>query len=200
MNINWHFSPPRTGLAGAWDRFVGPGATRAEVALQLAVPLLAALAAPWHAARSGADWSTGQAVLGTLLAADIAGGIVTNATSTAKRWYHRAGHGVRQHLLFVLLHGVHLLLVSWAFLQMDWIWVLQTGGFLMAAAAAILLVPRYLQRPVALTAYAASVWLALDVFRRPPGLEWFLILFYLKLLVSHLPREEPYRPAREAPP
>jgi hypothetical protein len=33
---------------------------------------------------------------------------------------------------------------------------------------------------------------------QPQGLEWFLPLFYLKLLVSHLPTEEPYRPAAES--
>lgn len=29
----------------------------------------------------------------------------------------------------------------------------------------------------------------------PTGLEWLLPLFYFKLLVSHLPKEAPYRPA-----
>lgn len=194
MRTSWDYPPPRRGLAGAWDRFVGPGATRAEVALQIVLPVLAGIAAPWHAARSVANWNVLHYIAGTMLAMDITGGIVTNATSSAKRWYHRPGQGFSAHIAFVAIHLVHLLLVSWLFLGMDWSWVWATGGLLFAASTAILLVPLYLQRPIAMTAYAIATWLALFWFRQPPGLEWFLFLFYLKLLVSHLPQEEPYRP------
>ncbi len=200
MSSNWNFPPPRSGLAGAWDRFVGPGATRAEAGLQSILPILAGIAAPWHAARSGVGWNTAQYAVGALLAMDLAGGIVTNATSSAKRWYHRAGQGLGAHVSFVALHLLHLLLVSWLFLQVDWTWVLLTGGYLLAAATVVLLVPLYLQRPVGMTAYAIAALLSLYAFRQPPGLEWFLFLFYFKLLVCHLPREEPYRPARETSP
>jgi len=36
--------------------------------------------------------------------------------------------------------------------------------------------------------------LTINCFAAPQGLEWFLPLFYLKLLISHVLREEPYRP------
>jgi hypothetical protein len=195
MTIDWKFPPPRRGLAGALDRFVGPGATTAELALQTVLPLLAAIAAVYHASRTVARWDWIEYAVCGALAFDVVGGIVTNATSSAKRWYHRAGQGVRQHLGFVSLHLLHLLVVSSLYLSFDLEWFAITGGYLLSASAIELAVSQYLQRPVALALYACALLVCLYLIRPPPGLEWFLPLFYLKLLVSHLPREEPYRPA-----
>lgn len=194
MTINWTFPAPRSGLAGLWDKFIGPGATNGELWLQLVIPLVAVVAAPIYASRVVDNWSIVQYLVCIFFAFDIAGGVITNATATAKRWYHREGQEFPQHFAFVLVHLVHLLLVSWAFLALDWNWVLIAGGYLLVAAAVILLVPLYLQRPIALTSYIGALLLALYVLQQPVGLEWFLPLFYLKLLVSHLPKEEPYRP------
>src|SRR5574337_1540630 len=105
--VDWHPPAPRPGLAGAPDRFIGPGATRAEIVLQFAIPAIAAILALLHARYIGVHWSAIQYVLCALLAFDIAGGIITNATSSAKRWYHRAGQGFRQHFRTVLLHLAH---------------------------------------------------------------------------------------------
>jgi hypothetical protein len=68
------------------------------------------------------------------------------------------------------------------------------GRYLLVAAALVLWVPQYLQRPVALVAFSCALLISLYVLQQPVGLEWFLPLFYLKMLVSHLPKEEPYRP------
>lgn len=185
---------PRPGLAGVIDRFIGPGATRAELLLQGIVPILFALAALYWALRSGTTWSWAQYTLCFLLAFDIFGGVITNATSSAKRWYHRAGQGFKQHFGFVLLHLLHLVVVSWLFLGMNISWVVVSGGYLLLSATVILLIPLYLQRPVGLIAYSGALLLGIYALEQPEGLEWFLPLFYLKLLVSHLLQEEPYRP------
>jgi hypothetical protein len=76
-------------------------------------------------------------------------------------------------------------------------WIGFFGGYMLVACVSILQVPLYLQRPVALTFYALSIVLATYSFEVPPGLDWFLPLFYLKLLISHVLREEPYRPDYE---
>lgn len=194
MAINWDFPPPRSGFAGAWDKFVGPGATRAELALQLVIPAVAAIIAPLYAARGVEGWSPAQYLVCGLLAFDIAGGVVTNATSSAKRWYHRAGQGFKQHFGMVSIHLVHIIVVAWLYLGFDVAWVLIAGGYLLGSAAIILAVPQYLQRPTALIGYAGGLLMSMYLLQQPQGLEWFLPLFYLKLLVSHLPREEPYKP------
>lgn len=189
---------PREGLPGVLDRFVGPGATPAELALQFVLPLGAAGAAVAYAAYAVGTWSGIQYILCALLAFDIMGGIITNATSSGKRWYHRAGQGFPQHFGFVTLHLGHLALVSWLFLGFDLSWLIAAGVYLLIAGLAIISSPLYLQRPIALVMYAGSVLLALYALAPPPGMEWFLPFFYLKVLVAHLPREEAYRPKGEA--
>lgn len=198
MAIHWKAPPPRSGPAGALDRFVGPGATRAELTLQLVLPVLAAIAAPLYASRAVGSWSWFQYAICCALAFDTAGGIITNATSSAKRWYHRAGQGFKQHIGLVSIHLLHLLVVSWLYLAFDVAWLVSAGAYLLFSALVVLAVPQYLQRPVALAAYACALLIALYVLVQPAGLEWFLPLFYLKLLVSYLPKEEPYRPSSDS--
>ncbi|MEM9457387.1 MAG: hypothetical protein AAGF11_24620 [Myxococcota bacterium] len=192
--INWNYPPPRTGVFGLLDRFVGPGATRVELALQFGAPLVAMIAAALHGATVAPDWGVLQYIVSVVLAFDILGGIITNATSSAKRWYHRPGRTARDHLGFVIVHLVHLSVVSWVFEGGQLGWAITPGGYLLVAAAIIVGVPRYLQRPVAYTSMGGGLLLAIYAVPAPLGLEWFLPLFYLKLLVSHLPVEEPYRP------
>lgn len=194
MKIDWNIPSPRSGLSGALDKFVGPGATNAELALQFSLPVLAAIAAPLHASRVVEHWSWLQYAACCVLAFDVVGGIVTNATSSAKRWYHRSGQGFEQHIGFVSLHLLHLGAVSWLYLSLDIGWLVMASAILLISAVIVLSVPQYLQRPVALAVYAGALLMAMYGLARPTGLEWFLPLFYLKLLVGHLPTEEPYRP------
>jgi hypothetical protein len=195
MIINWKTPPPRSGLLGIVDKLVGPGATGAELALQILLPVVAAIAAPLYASKVVEGWTLIQYVICSLLAFDIAGGVITNATSNAKRWYHRAGKDFKQQFAFVSVHLLHLFVVSWLYLAFDLSWFLVAGGYLLIAAVAVLLVPQYLQRPISLIAYVCALLISMYLLQQPIGLEWFLPLFYLKLLVSHLPKEEPYRPA-----
>lgn len=196
--IQWDIPKPRSGIRGMVDRFVGPGATPAELWLQFFFPVLAAVAAPTYALSRGLEWGLLLILLSAVLALDLLGGCITNATSAAKRWYHRAGQGIREHLAFVALHVVHVLLVAWLFRGGDWLYFGVVSGFLLGAALVILLVPLYMQRPVAILAYGGGLLVALYAFAPTPGLEWFLPFFFLKVLVVHLVREEPYRPAHGA--
>ncbi|MGF1726843.1 hypothetical protein [Photobacterium nomapromontoriensis] len=198
MKIEWKYPEPKKGLAGSLDKFIGPGATKAELAIQIIIPIVALIVSVAYALTLPVDWGTAQYIICALLAADMAGGILTNATSTAKRWYHRNGQGFLDHYKFVVTHLCHLVLVSWLFLSFDIPWILYSGGFLLIASACILLSPIYLQRPISLAFYGLALIMSLYLLPSPVGLEWFLPLFYLKLLVSHLPYEEPYRPSEES--
>lgn len=193
--IEWNYPTPRPGWSGLMDRFVGPGATKAELALQFVLPIIAAVSAVAVAALQPLNWTLLQYVVTGLMAFDLIGGIFTNATSSAKRWYHRDGQTAWNHFSFVAIHLAHLSIISWVFLDWNWAWFAATGAYLISASAVILTVPLYLRRPVSLTTFAVSLILTQYPVMSPEGVEWFLPLFYLKLLVSHLPREEPYRPA-----
>jgi hypothetical protein len=196
-NIDWTPPEPRKGLAGAWDKFVGPGATPAEEWLQLGggLALALALGALLLTRRESLGWSALQTGVAALLAFDLIGGIITNATSAAKRWYHRPGQdGLRPHMTFIAVHAVHLLAVAALFRGMDWAFFGVMLGYLLAAAVAILWTPLYLQRPLAFMLYCGAFLLGAYVFPPTPGLEWFVPFFFLKLLVSHLLKEAPYTP------
>lgn len=188
--IEWTHPEPHSFL----DRFIGPGATRAELLLQLIPPVFVASALPLVAKLGDWGWNFWQMLIAAILAFDLLGGVITNATSSAKRWYHRAGQGFREHLGFVLLHIVQLLILVLAFDAGNWIFVVGGYGYLAIASLLVLLVPLYLQRPMALLLLVGGIFLGLYLLPVPPHFEWFLPVFYTKLLVSHLLHEEPYRP------
>lgn len=192
--IEWRYPQPKNGL----DRFAGPGATRSEVFLQFGGALAAIIfvVLGWHLGKL--SWGGLQVVVAAILAMDVVGGIITNATGAGKRWYHRTGQGTRQHLGFVLVHIAQPLIVFFVFDSVRWTFVVGGFGYLLIAAAIVLFSPLYLQRPVAGALIAGGVALSLYVFPVPIGLEWFLPLYYVKLLSSHLLREEPYRPSKGA--
>lgn len=194
----WYYPAPRTGLAGILDQLTGPGAEKAEVVLQFAVAALAAIAAGiWFATRgSGNIW---MLVLSIFLAFDIGGGVITNATSTAKRWFHRPGRSVWSHLGFQLAHLIHIAAVSFLYGDARWMLLFILSGVLIAGSGIVLLTPLYLKRPVAFGLYAAILAVVPQLVEVPAGLEWFIPLFYLKLILGHLLPEEPYRPESNLP-
>ena len=191
--ISWDYPAPRSGWAGMVDRFTGPGATQAELGLQLLPAVMAAIAAPLYAVTLSHSWTSLQLGLMALLGLDCVGGILTNATATAKRWYHRPGQGWRQHLAFVSMHIVQISLVALLFRGNDWMFLAIVSGYLLTASIAILCSPLYLQRLVALGLYGVALLGDRYLLSPTLGLEWFLPFLMLKLLVSHLLKEAPYR-------
>ena len=196
-NIDWKYPQPRSGFAGEIDKFFGPGTTRAEGWIQAVFCLGAAAAMALYAVVKGLDWSPIQYILAIWMAFDLVGGITTNATSSAKRWYHRDGQGFREHFSFIAPHAIYIFLVAWLFRSMDWLYFAVMTAYLLGAALIVLKTPLYMQRPVAFGALALSLLMNTYVFSPVHGLEWFFPFLCFKLLVSHALREEPYRPAHE---
>lgn len=194
--IDWIPPEPRQGWDGAWDKFIGPGATKAELWVQLGGGMLlaAAILLFTFPQRTTLGWSFWQWLVVGLLAVDLSGGIITNATAAAKRWYHRPGQGFWAHLSFIAVHGFHLAVVAWLFREGDWLFFVVTYGYLLAAAILILRVPLYLSRPLAFLCMAGSILISQSLLTPTPGLTWFLPFFYLKLLLSHLLKEAPFSP------
>lgn len=191
----WDVPEPRQGWLRHWDTFIGPGATSQEnfLILQGAVfGLLTVIAV--EILNENLDWTIWQFLLACILAADIFGGVAANATSAAKRWYHRRSQGKQQHLQFTAIHIVQIALVAAFFMNSDWSWALVVYGYLMLSALAISLAPLHLQRPIALLALVGGILTNIYLLPVVPGLEWFVPVLYLKLLVAHLLRETPYPP------
>lgn len=194
MKIDWELPPLRAGWRGRIDKFIGPGATTAEKNLQLYVPILAVGIVVAIAFYRDFGWTWIQYAVVAFLALDMVGGIATNLTSAAKRWYFRKGNGFKEHISFVAQHIVQLALASYFFLDFDIVWIAVIYGYLILSCALILWCPLYLQRPVSGMVFAASLALSMYVFESPEHLQWFLPLFFFKLQVCHIVREEPYRP------
>lgn len=193
--INWIPPEPRPGWAGVWDKFFGPGETAAEFWLGIIPSFIAAVVIPAYAIHKGLDWSGWQLLIAALFAFDLTGGVIFNASSSANRWYHRPGQGFKQQFGFTAVH-LHPLLIAWLWLDGNWGYFIAAYGFLLLAAFLILRTPLYLRRPFALTLYLAGLILSLYILTPVAGMEWFLPFFYLKLLVSHLLKEAPFRPNR----
>ena len=198
MNIDWKLPEIRKGWRGKIDKIIGPGATKAEKNIQLYLPLIAMFIVVGHALYSNYGWTVGQYLVAVFFAMDMVGGIATNLTSAAKRWYFRKGNGFKQHMFFIGQHIVQLTLASYFFLDFDIMWIATIYVYLMLSVALILACPLYLQRPVSGMVFATSVALSLYVFESPEHLEWFLLLFFYKLQISHAVQEEPYRPESKA--
>jgi hypothetical protein len=196
-NIDWIPPEPRAGLKGGWDKFVGPGATRAEFWLMWVAAISAGIALPVIAITWDFGWSTGKLIVAGLIACDMAGGVITNATSSAKRWYHRPGQGFKKEFGFVAIHCIQIFLVAWLFGCMDWEFFGVIYGYLLVSTLVILLMPLYLQRPVAMLMICGAILLNWYVVTAPHGFEWFVPVLFLKLEISHLLTEAPFRPDGE---
>ncbi|MFF3557634.1 hypothetical protein ACWD4V_17605 [Streptomyces tsukubensis] len=199
LTVDWEIPSTPDGPGGLLERFMGPGKSRSESAVELAGGALCAgllAAGLWSPAASGIreSWSTLQLVVVAVAGLDLVGGILTNATNAAKRWYHRqAATARRTRLVFVGAHLLHLAVVGAVVLEGDAVWASGNAALLLGGAVAVEFAPVQLKRPVAMGLWTAAVLVNLFWLTVPAALVWFAPLFFLKLLVCHLVPEAPLR-------
>ena len=192
--IDWAIPAQRAGSLGAVVRFFGPGQTRSDVAAQIVSFIVCAALLTGYLAMSlpsivpALAWW--QILLVIVVGYDLVGGILVNATGPAKRWYHRPGT-VRNRLVFIAAHLVHLIVMAMLVLQFNWAWLGTNAGVLLLAAIVIEVVPLGVRRPVAAGWVLVAILLNLTLVPVPPALAWFVPFFFLKLLVFHQVPEAP---------
>lgn len=131
---------------------------------------------------------------------DIAGGTVANMLNSCKRYYHSEhkddeGTGawlVKNARVFTLIH-VHPILAAWWLKGSVWnafIWYL----VLQVAVSAVLCMPLYLRRPFATGITIVALLGNQYISGIGDGLEWFIPCLFIKMVMGHAVREEPYRP------
>ncbi|RUO27018.1 hypothetical protein CWE09_10090 [Aliidiomarina minuta] len=188
-SVDWQYPSPSGGL----DLFIGPGASKAELCLQFLPTLVLAFAMTGWAGIKMESWSWWQFIVFWILLVDMIGGVITNATASAKRWYHRYQIAAKDHLLFVALHAIQPLLIVILFAPENPMYFVVTFGWLLVGALMILKCAVYLQRPCAGAWVVAGILLEQAVLDTPEGFEWFFAVYLIKVLMSHLLLEAPYK-------
>ncbi|MDN3516525.1 hypothetical protein QWY84_02775 [Aquisalimonas lutea] len=189
---DWSYPAPHAGWRGYWDRLVGPGATTAESGLSVAVGLCAVVGVAAYATIHQLGWSWLSHAVAALIVLDVVGGAVVNATTSAKRWYHRAGQGFRQHFGFLALHGLHIAAVAGLFSSAPLLYAVTAYGYVLLTGLATLRAPLRMQRPVAQSAVCGAILLAAWGLPEAPAWEWFLPVLVIKLIVGHATLESPF--------
>ncbi|MCP2259424.1 hypothetical protein LX15_003125 [Streptoalloteichus tenebrarius] len=179
------------------ERLVAPGASRGEVVASFGAAGAGAVAALALTLHAGLPLLA--VVVVALVAFDLFGGAVVNATHSAKRWYHREGRTNRHHLVFVAVH-VQPFLLALVVPGLPWTTAATVYAVSLASAVAVVCAPDRSRRPVAfgVTALALTVVTALTTV--PAAISWFAPVMLVKLLLSHLLPEEATRDiSRSAP-
>lgn len=174
-------SKPGGGIDGVLDHLVGPDATFTERILVVGTAAGLATVTIFLAG----EWTTLQYAVAVLVALDLGGGIVANATHSGKSWFHRDERSPSRRFAFVAGH-VHPFAISVVFAPIDPLYggVVYLG--LLAATAVVLWAPRSLKPSFAFAAVTALVVVDGILVVLPAGIDWFVPVFALKLLVGHL--------------
>ena len=189
------------GTPANW--LMGAGSTQAERSVMWTGSLAGVALVGVLAVRGEpGGWAAWQYLLAAVLAWDLFGGAVSNASNSTKRQYFGpdfAGAGgvgriVRRPIVFTALHVYPFLIVA-LFPGGSWAWAAVMYGIALGGATVVdRLVPRYLQRPVAMLVFVAAL-LVTPFLAAPPGWAWFPVVYLAKLVLAHAVCEEPYRPA-----
>jgi hypothetical protein len=194
VHIDWKYS-------GKPDVMFGTGATAVERALVWIFGLTGTAILGWTAWARSLPWTWWQYVIAGLMAVDILGGVVANSLNSCKRFYHTPLQPeetgttafAKNHIAFTALH-VYPLIAALFFGQINWVYGLGWYAMLLLSTIAIMQVPLYLRRPVALGIIMTAILLNLYLIQPIPGFEWLVPALFLKIVYGHIVREEPYRP------
>lgn len=173
------------------EHMIAPGATRGEMIAALAAGITGAATVSALAIDAGLDWWRIAVIV--FVAFDIFGGVVVNATASAKRRYHGPGRDARHHLGFVAIH-LQPFLLAWAVPGFGW--APAAAIYLLALLGGVIVTstPLSLRRPVAYGVTAIGVLAATSLLTVPQPAAWFAPVLLIKLLLAHLLPEEAAQP------
>ncbi|WP_030560018.1 hypothetical protein [Streptomyces aureocirculatus] len=176
--------------AAQWvdERLIGPGARPAERVVGYATGVLGGVLA--GAGAVGAGWSSPAVAVVAVVAFDLFGGAAVNATSVAKRHFHRPGRTARHHLGFVAVH-VQPFLLALVVPGFGWGTAAVVYALALTAALAVTRTPAGPQRrPLAFAVTVLAIAAATLVSTVPDELAWFTPVLLIKLLLAHLLPED----------
>jgi hypothetical protein len=170
-------------LRGVADRLVAPGAAPAELVLAFGIAFAGAALAVAQLGGTGAP-AVAVAVV-AVVAFDLFGGAVVNATAAAKRRFHATGTSPLRRFLFVAAH-VQPYLLALVVPGMSWTAAAAVHGLVVLAAVAVVLAPPGVRRPLALGAAVLVIAAVPLLVAVPAALGWVAPVLVVKLLLGHL--------------
>lgn len=170
---------------GRWfnDQLVAPGASSAELVVSYLTALVGAAFAVWLAVMSRFD-PVAVVVLG-LVAFDLFGGAVVNATAAAKRLFHGPGRSAGKRMLFVAGH-IHVFLVALVVPGYSWLAAGLTYAMAVAGGLVVVAAPDDVRRPIAFSVTVLTIAICLTSVTMPVALLWLTPVLAIKLLLGHL--------------
>ncbi len=194
VHIDWNYS-------GKPDIMFGTGATTLEQALIWVFGLTGTVILGWVAWTRELPWAWWQYAIAGLMAVDVLGGVVANSLNTCKRFYHTPLRPdetgsiafAKNHMAFTALH-VYPLIAGLFFGKINWEYGLVWYASLLLSSIAVLKIPLYLRRPLALGIIMTAILVNLYLIDPVMGFEWLVPALFLKIVYGHIVREEPYRP------
>jgi hypothetical protein len=190
--VQWHYNGPT-------DPLVGSGATRAERWLGYGgAGLVTALIVGFTAVNGNLITAQWQWAVLIFFAYDIGGGAVANMLNACKRFYHSPlqpdeGAFIRRAKNVRVFTAIHIHpIVAAALLggsvanAFVWYILLQLCVWLVLSA------PLYLHRPLATLATVTALATESAILPLGAGLEWFIPCLFIKMVMGHAVREEPY--------
>jgi hypothetical protein len=166
---------------------VAPQASSAESTLCYLGAVAGAGLAAFGAHRAGL--TALPTVVLSVVAFDLVGGAVVNATAAAKRRFHGPGRGRAHHLGFVAAH-VQPFLLALTVPGFGWTAAALGYGLALAGAATVLAAGPPIRRPLAFAITAVGSVAALVAAPVPAFLAWVTPVLLVKLLLGHLLPEE----------
>lgn len=162
---------------------VAPDAERGERITCYAGALAGTVFATALALRTPYTWPAPAVI--AVVAFDLFGGTVVNATRPAKRRLHRPGRSRLHHFAFVAAHvqpfALALLVPGFGWISAGVVHALTPAG-----AACVLIAPADLRRPVAFAVSALAITAATTSVDVPGEPAWFAPVLVIKLLPAHL--------------
>ncbi|MFJ4703828.1 hypothetical protein ACIP6I_03055 [Streptomyces anulatus] len=162
---------------------VAPDAERGERIICYAGALAGTVFATALALRAPYAWPALTVI--AVVAFDLFGGTVVNATRSAKRRFHRPGRSRLHHFAFVAAHvqpfALALLVPGFGWISAGVVYALTLAG-----AACVLIAPADLRQPVAFAVAALAITAATTSVAVPGELAWFAPVLVIKLLLAHL--------------
>lgn len=175
-------------------RLLGPGASPSERVVCYSTAVVGCAVATAVAATSMPPSSMPPIAVAVVavVAFDLFGGAAVNATSTAKRHFHRPGRTALHHIGFVAFHVqpfvLALVVPGFGWAAAGTVYALALGGAVIVSAT-----PAGTRRPVAFSVTALAITAAGGLVSVPSEVGWLAPVLFIKLLLAHLLPEDAHR-------